>query len=312
MSKQGTEILTPVGRLVSGHPMELNAVTDEKTKQPKIGKDGSPQMKTYVGLAIPKGTEPHWNQTEWGAAIWNVAAAGWPNGEFNAPAFAWKITDGDSKVPNKKGRIPCEREGWTGHWVIHASQGWPVKCFHSNRFEAHQVIQRKEEIKPGDYVRLIINAKDNAPSESPGVYLNPSLLEVVRAGIEIVLTAEVDASAAFGGVAAQLPTGAMVDPNAQAPAAVPATPTAAAAPVAAPVAAVPSVSPQPQPAPAAAPAVPAPGVAVTPAPDFLKPQAALAPPPPPVAKTYLVEGTYYTEEDLKGFKWTDEQIAALG
>ena len=28
------------------------------------------------------------------------------------PTFAWKIVDGDSQTPNKKGRKPCENEGW--------------------------------------------------------------------------------------------------------------------------------------------------------------------------------------------------------
>jgi AsmA protein len=40
-------------------------------------------------VAIPKAGEAHWNQTEWGQKIHQQAVADWPNGEYNAPAFAW-------------------------------------------------------------------------------------------------------------------------------------------------------------------------------------------------------------------------------
>jgi len=52
------EITSPVGRLVSGHPMVARPVLDDKTKQPKLQRDGvTPQIDHYVGLAIPKGTK---------------------------------------------------------------------------------------------------------------------------------------------------------------------------------------------------------------------------------------------------------------
>ena len=47
---------------------------------------------------------------------------------------------------------------------------------------------------------------------------------------------------------------------------------------------------------------------VQPAPDFLNPQGNAAAPP----KMYTVQGAQYTAEQLKGFGWTDQQIASLG
>jgi len=44
-----------------------------------------------------------------------------------SPAFSWKVTDGDSPLPNKKGKRPCDQTGYAGHWVIWFSQGWLPK-----------------------------------------------------------------------------------------------------------------------------------------------------------------------------------------
>lgn len=207
------DILTPVGRMIGGHPLEAFPVMDDTTKLQKIDKAGQPRTSSSVGIAIAKGPETDWKQTEWGQQIYQVAAAAWPAGEFNAPAFAWKVIDGDSAIPNKRGSIPNQREGYAGHWVIRASTELPIKCYNAGHYELHEVIQRKEAIKRGDYIRLLLSIKGNNPSQSPGVYINPSLFELVRAGIEIVTASGPSASDAFAGVAAQLPAGAQVDPN---------------------------------------------------------------------------------------------------
>lgn len=294
------EITTPVGRLVGGHPMNSNPAVDDRTGQPKLQADGvTPRTEVYLGVAIPKAGETHWNQTTWGALIHQQAAADWPNGEYNAPAFAWKIVDGDSQVPNKRGRKPCEREGYPGHWVLNLATGLPIKCYHAGRYDPTQQIQNKVEIKPGDYCRVLVTCRGNNPSQSPGVYLNPSLFELTRAGVEIVLDTGPSASDAFGGSAPQLPPGAQVD-TAVAPPAVP-QPTAPAVPTAQPSAAPPVQQP------------------VTPAPDFLNPpgaapapQPAAAPPPAaPEPVRYLLNGQAYTEAQLTGAGWSAEQIAAL-
>lgn len=210
------EIITPVGRIVGGHPMVMNDVKDPRTGEIKMSADGvTPRKELYFGLAIPKNGETHWNQTSWGATIATTAATDWPNGEHGAATFAWKITDGDSAVPNKVGKKPCDKEGYPGHWVINLSTALPVKCYHVGNYDPMAQIQDKNEIKPGDYGRAAINVKGNAPSQSPGVYLNPTLFELTRAGELIVLDSGTSAAEAFGGntPAAPTPASAPVPPH---------------------------------------------------------------------------------------------------
>src|SRR6188768_2411209 len=106
------EIMFPVGRLVGGSVYR---------PQPKTNNDGTPRIDTATGkqmigfsfgVAYAKNGTTHFGQTPWGAEIWQEGHAAWPNGQANAPSFAWKVTDGDSQIPNKKGRKPCDNEGW--------------------------------------------------------------------------------------------------------------------------------------------------------------------------------------------------------
>ena len=295
------ELTTPVGRVVGGHPMVQRANKDDKTGLPKMQQDGiTPSMSTYVGLAIPKGTEQHWNQTEWGAKIWNEALAAWPNGEYQQPTFSWKVTDGDSQIPNKKMKKPCDREGYPGHWVIQASTGLgAVKCYNVGKYNPlTDLIQQKEMIKPGDYARLVLTVKSNDSTQTAGLYLNPTIFELYQPGQAIILENEPDAAGTLGATAAQLPAGALIDTNvpAQQPAAPgmapPATPGAPA------MQGTPPIQQPPAQQLGMAPATP--GTApIAPATDLLQ--------PPPI-QMYLVDGVQYTGEQLKGFGWNDQQI----
>ena len=293
------EITTPVGRLVGGHPMVINPVIDDKTNLPKMQKDGvTPAVQYYIGLAIPKGAETDWKQTEWGAAIYNEALTAFPNGEHAMPAFSWKITDGDSQVPNKNMNIPANREGYPGHWIINAQNGFAVKSYRLGKYNPMtDQIQRKEEVKKGDYCRLVISVKGNgaAPPLTPGVYMNPMMFELYQAGVEIISENEPDAQATFGATAAALPAGALVDTNVQPPQ---------------------GAAPPPVGNPAITQA-PTPGT-VAPAPEFLNPPpgapAAPAPTPPPAAPADFsvnVNGQVCLASALKAANWSDEQIAGL-
>lgn len=285
-----TEILTPVGRIVQGHPMEIRNVFDDNG-HPKMTKAGQQQQSVFVALAIPKGNEQQWQQTEWGQQIWAAGQASWPAGEWQAPTFAWKITDGDSQVPNKKGKRPCDQEGFPGHWIINASNGFAPNCFAHQNYT--QQVMRKETFKTGDYVRLIITAKGNGPSPSPGVYVNLEGCELVQAGQAIISASSIDAQATFGAVAAQLPAGAQIDPN------IPAgTGTAQPAPQ--------------QMAPAASSALaqttaPAASSAPPPAPAG---NAAPPPAPEPAHDFLTVNGQQFTAQQLRDAGWNEQQIAA--
>ena len=308
------EITSPVGRLVSGHPMISHAVVDEKTKQPKMQQDGAtPRVDFYVGLAIPKGPEQHWNQTAWGQQIHAEALASFPNGEHAMAAFAWKIVDGDSQIPNKNMKKPCDMEGYPGHWIINASNGFAIKCYHRGQYEPSQQIQQKEAIKRGDYCRLVFTVRGNgaAPPNTPGVYINPSMFELYQAGVEIVSENAADPNATFGAVEGQLPANAQVDPNMAAPANAPNTPGVyinpsmfelyqAGVEIVSENAADPNMA-----APANAPATPAPGGGPsTPATDILK---------PPVEVKYMTPDGKgpWTEAQLSQAGYTPEMIAGL-
>ena len=292
------EITTPVGRMVGGHPMVSRANTD-KLGVPKMQKDGiTPSMNTYIGLAITKGAETHWNQTEWGAKIWNEMLAAWPAGEYQQPTFSSKITDGDSQVPNKKMKKPCDREGYPGHWIIQASTGLgAIKCYNVGKYNPlTDLIQQKEMIKPGDYARLILTIKTNAPSETAGMYVSPVLFELYQPGQQIILESEPDGAATFGATAAALPAGAFVDHNVPAQQPVPMQQQQQPVPMQQQQQPVP-MQQQQQPVP------PGPGNApIAPATDLLQPS---------VAPMRILLGVAYTVEALKAANYTDEAIAAM-
>jgi len=291
------DILTPVGRLVSGHPMEMHAVTDDRTNVQKKFASGELMFSQSVGIAFPKNGTTHWDQTEWGAAI-KAAAAAWPRGEHGMKTFSWKITDGDSTEPNKKMVTPVSREGYAGHWVLFASSCFPTPCYNNGAYAPHQVIQNKDAIKRGDYVRLVFTTATNNSSDSPGMYINPVMVELSRAGQQIMSGNAPDAAAAFGGSAPVIPQGALVDTGV-------ATPTTS-APVQA------ATTPPPQ----------AVNVPVTPAHDLVQPQTpgnatpppvlAVTPPPVAVEQSYVVQGAVYTRSALLAMDgWTEAHLVGL-
>lgn len=200
-----TDILFPVGRLVAGHPMKAEPRINDQTKQPQLDATGQPVTERYIGVAIAKAGETHWNQTAWGQQILAAAqdpVSGWTNGEIGMPAFAWKIVDGDSTVPNKAGKKPAEQEGYPGHWIINMTTRIAYNCYHTGKYDPMQAIQDVNEIKCGDYVQVYASVKGNKPSQSPGVYINPQMLRFDRAGQQIIRVSGPSAADVFGGVAA--------------------------------------------------------------------------------------------------------------
>jgi hypothetical protein len=271
--------------------MNAKPVTDENNVA-KLQKDGvTPRMQTFLAFAIPKAGEQSWAATPWGQQINGVGATAWPNGESQAPTFAWKITDGDSQVPNRNGKKPCDTEGFPGHWIIKASTELSgPRCFNFGKYQPHEQIKTAGAIKCGDYARLVINVKGNdaTGTQVPGIYINPDLFELYRAGVEIVSEAGADPTTTLGASAstAVLPAGAVIDPAAAAGAA------------------------------AANSATPAEGFAAgPPTPDAAAPPAPLPPAPSapaaPVVKRITPNGAQYTEEQLRAAKWTEPQIQAL-
>lgn len=266
MASQRTTITTPVGRLVRGSLYTPNDKDfDGKPLVVKTGANaGQARVDYFLALAIPKAGEQHWSQTAWGAKIWQVGHTAFPQAA-QRPDFAWKIDDGDSQVPNKKGRKPCENEGWAGNWILKFSGGFAPKVFRQEGAGYVQITEA-DYVKPGYFIEVNGTVDGNGNQNNSGVYLNHSMVCFRAYGPEIVFGPSVE-EAGFGQSA--LPAGATLTPP---PSALPMPAAAVAPPI------VPAAIPAPI---ASVPVVPVP---VTPNPQFLQvPVANPTPSPVPAA-----------------------------
>lgn len=211
------------GRIVGGHPMNHAPATDDNNK-PKLDSAGNPMHQTFFYFAVPKAGSTEFKATEFGAAMLAEAQAAWPKGEYNAPDFAWKVIDGDSTVPMRGGKpAPATREGFPGNWVLRLTTGIPVRCYHNGKYNPMEQIQDKNAIKCGDYGRVFVTIKANNSAQSPGLYVNPTLFSLDRAGELIVTEGGPSAADVFGGGSAPAPQATPPAP-APAPAAAPPPP----------------------------------------------------------------------------------------
>jgi hypothetical protein len=205
------ELLTPVGRLVQGSLYDPQT-TDAENK-PLIYKTGpnagQPRQEFYFAIAIPKGIETHWSTTEWGLKIYNCAQQGFPNGQANAPSFAWKIKDGDSNIPNRVGRKPSDCEGFPGHWILNFSSGFAPAIYTA---DGSSQINEANAVNLGDYIQVYGSVADNESLQQPGVYLNHSMVAFAGYGKRIFTGAD-PKMVGFGN--APLPAGVSATPLAQ-------------------------------------------------------------------------------------------------
>ncbi len=298
-----TNFTTPVGRLVAGNLYKgADKDAEGRPLQVKNGPDtGKLRLDFYHAIAIPKGPERHWAETVWGRTIWEaghkfLAHAG------QMPTFAWKITDGDSTVPNKKGKKPCEREGYPGHWVLGFSSGYPSQLFTLVGLQSPVALQGENAINLGDYVQVNGSVVGNGSTSQPGVYLNHNMTCLIGYGQRIVVGPDVE-SAGFGGA---LPAGASLTPPAGF------VPPAASTPQPAPAGAAPHFAPPPTPMQTPTPAAPsmAPASSVPPYTGFMQPPGVpSAPPAGPVMTAKAAGATYQSFSDAG---WTDDQMRAQG
>jgi hypothetical protein len=290
---QRDNFTTPVGRIVMGSLYDPST-TDAEGK-PLVIKSGpnagQPRVNYFFALAIPKGAETHWAQTPWGSIIWNNGNQAFPN-VAQSPAFAWKIEDGDSQIPNKKGRKPCENEGWPGHWILKFSGGFAPKIYRQEGGGYVQVLD-KDYVKAGYYVEVAANVEGNGSQSQPGVYLNHSMVCFRAYGQEIQFGPDVN-TAGFG--ASPLPAGASV------------TPPAGAIPM-------PGAAPGLPGGPAAAPGLPGgaqatPAVPVVPNVGFVQVPPPAAPTAPVRQMTPAANGVPYEAYIAQG--WTDALLVQHG
>lgn len=290
---QNTDLLTPVGRLVAGNlykPNEKDA--DGNPLLVKSGPNkGQPRVEYFFAIAIPKAGEQHWSQTAWGAKIWQTGHAAFPN-QAQAPTFAWKVKDGDSAVPNRKGRKPCDNEGWAGCWVLFFSGGYAPKVLDA---QGKNPIVEPDAVKPGYYVQVFGSVAGNGSQQQSGVFLNHNAVALSAYGPEIQQGR--DYSEVGFGQGVQLPPGAS------------AAPVAAMQPPAAPGSFQP---PAPVAAPAAPVAAPVAPVAVAPNQAFLTPPAAPVAPPPAAVRQMTAKAAGATYEVFRANGWNDQQLVQEG
>lgn len=283
------------GRIVWGAPSKTK--DKDKAGKPLTTKSGAPRIKCDFGVAIPKaGTTVFW-QTPWGAEIYGVALASFPH--LFDPAtkqllpgrkFSFKVTDGDSNIPNENGRRPCDQEGYQGCWVVSFGSSFVPRCVRYENGAWADI--NPDQIKTGHEVEIAGSVDSNGDAQKSGVYVNHGL--VAHAGIlPEIISQGVDPNVAgfTPGFSGSFPT-----PATGLPAPVPGGLPAPVPTVQLPVA---SVS-----LPAAA--APAP-TGVAPQPGFLAPSVPVAPVSVPVAP--VVAGPVMTAK-ASGVPWSS--FAAQG
>lgn len=299
MANEGTNFTTPVGRIVWGHPTELQKKTDTDNK-PVLNEDGTPRMVRSFGLAIPK--------AEFIAHVWPYlsaeAATKYTQG---VPAkFSWKYKDCDEI--DRFGKPLSEREGHAGCYILAISSELPNPPPIWLLQNGNYVQLPGDKIKCGDYVAVGINCVVNVPknaTHTPGVYVNPTLVELVGEGDAIVGMQGPDPMQALGGVQRALPPGARPVGAVAAPTGIPGMPQPGMPGAPAPL---PMAQPQPMQPPVMAPApVPVP----VPVPQPVAMPAAV--PGRPIDPAHVYNNGNGTEQWLVNGAWDGQQhpIAAV-
>lgn len=311
-SNAARQVVFPGSRMLMGSFYKASDKdADGKPRIVKTGQNaGQPTQQFFFAFGVPKTPgKAHWAHEPWGAEIWAVGNTCFPKIAEN-PSFAWKIVDGDSAIPNKKGIAPNTREGYPGHWVISCSSTYAPKVRNTDN---SAYILENDAVMPGDFIQVAATIDGNASTQNPGVYINHDFVRFLGYSADGRIQTGADptsvnwsaapVSGAFASKIVATPVGAT--------AAVPAVP-AAAGPAALPPVGLPPALPGA--IPAVPGAMPAP-TTVVPSAGFLgAPPAMPAPLPPPAAPvrrmTDKAQGHSY--ESLVGQGWNDALLIQNG
>lgn len=227
-----------LGRIVQGDLDTLDN-KDYATGKPRLNGDGTEKKpENFFAVAFPKMVpnpqspgqmmpNPDWARMK--AYINKVGKAAWPSFwpgaavECVNPNFSNKITDGDGY--DKQGVHNATKEGFAGCWVMRFSSQFLPKRFYQGRYAPQDQITEPGAIKRGDHVRVIFTSASNTSTQSPGLYVRASSVELCHVGTAIVSanSGGPDAAAGFAGAPAAhyIPDGAqpVVVPTSTAPAA---------------------------------------------------------------------------------------------
>lgn len=356
MTKTREAFTTPVGRIVQGDVFVAQTKDQQgNLRTVKSGPNiGQPAPQFFVAVAIPKlnpSNPAEWNPEWLGfmSMLYRAATTEWPT-MFNAatpdanvfgilakppvnPVFTFKVKDGDGL--DRNGKSNAEKEGFPGHWIVSFASSYAPKVVRPSSPGVWETLTWEPNsgtpcpVKRGYYVRVAGSVTGNDSPNTPGLYVNLDMIELVGHGPEII--GGPDAASAFATPAA-LPPGASAIPMATSGAMPAATPPVPGAPASPPAPAAAAAIPSPA-AVSSAPANPAapgytgymgvPGAeAGAPAAPLVAPSPAVtAPPPsapsvPPVtispsrAMTAKAGGATY--ESFVGAGWTDAQMIEQG
>ena len=181
-------ILTPVARLVAGSVTKPNDKDFQGNPlTTKTGPNaGQPRIEYFFAVAIAKQGEQHWAETAWGQEIWNTGHSGFAHGEAQRPDFSWKVDDGDSQIPNRRGVAPCSKEGYPGHWILKFSSGYAPGLYQLDAQNQAQQLVDPDAIKTGYFVQVAGTVEANNNPGNPGVYLNHNMVCLIAYGDVIV------------------------------------------------------------------------------------------------------------------------------
>lgn len=199
-----TQLLFPVGRMVFGSMYTPQTTDfDNKPLLVKTGPSaGQPTQRFNFGVAYAKNGTQHFSQTPWGAILWQEGHSSFRGGEAQHPSFAWKVTDGDSTVPNKRQKRPCDQEGYPGHWIVSFSSSFAPKLTNA---DGTQQLLEPNAIQCGYYVEVYGNVSGNKTQSNPGIFINHEYVALSAYG-PIINTGVDPRTIGFGG--GQLPAGA--------------------------------------------------------------------------------------------------------
>lgn len=203
------EFWTPVGRMLGGNVFEAKTRTDFTTGKPKLNEQGEETEQFLVTLAIPKAGGEFERQML--PFLQQAAARDWTGGQAGLPTFAWKFADGDSTLPDRKGKRWCDKPGYPGHWVARLSTSFdfPVVAQDGVKF-----LTDPKSVLPGYYVRAFVSVKGNGQAGNPGLYLNIRMLQLVAYGEVINVGIDMQAAMRAAPAISALPQGASLTPQA--------------------------------------------------------------------------------------------------
>lgn len=205
-------IKTPLGRILWGHPMKSQPMRDDNNQV--VMKDGQPVLVWSFGLAIPKNDfGPVW-------ADMSAEAGKLYNGQQVPQNFAWKFKDGDTAV-DRNNKPLREKEGYAGCYILTIStQARATECYKWDASQNRWQPLTEEQIKTGDYCAVGLNIVPHLGEgrKKPGLYLNPTAVELVYYGNAIFNGPDPLTALGAGPQQYAMPAGASATPMSGAPA----------------------------------------------------------------------------------------------